>query len=175
MIAAVLHFKVSAAPATKSGDHVRSRLADRGDVVDLDPRQIVCGDAQKCLGSGLLGIADHEIGLVHLGESFRLDLGRAAGDDDLRGRPLAANLAHGLTSLPDGFGSHGASVDDHGIVEPGRRRVRLCHFAFVSVQAAAKGDDVDAHDCRATSTVTPLPFKWIIPLNSNSAGPVIKI
>ena len=173
MIATILHFEIGPAPAAKTRNHVSGSLADRGNIIDLHPRQIICSDLQKRTGDDFLCVADHEIGLVHPGEGLRLYLRGAAGYDNLRGGPLAAHLPYRLAGLPHGFGCYSAGIDDDGIVEPGRCRMRLRHFTFVSVQTATEGDDFDAHDCRATST--PLPFRWITPRNSISAGPVIKI
>ncbi len=137
---------------------MRRRLAHRADVVHLDAGGLLRRDALECLRGGLLGIADDEVGLVHFRESLGLDLRGAAGDDDLRLRTLAPHLANGLARLPHCLAGHGAGVDDDGVSETRLFGMPLRHFAFVSVQAAAKGDDIDAHPASA-SIATPAPFK----------------
>ena len=64
-------------------------------------------------------IAEHAVDLGHGGESLRLDLRRAAGDDDARAGPLAADAADRLARLAHGLRRHRAGVDHHGIVEAG--------------------------------------------------------
>src|SRR5262249_9700716 len=91
----------------------------------------------------LLPIADDVIDLVHAGESFRIDLRRAAGDDDLRAGPRAPRAPDGLPRLPHALAGHGASVDDHRLAEPGGARMLTHDFGFVGIEPAAEGDDLD--------------------------------
>ena len=67
----------------------------------------------------------------------------AAGDDDARARPFARRAADRLARLAFGLGRHRAGVDDHRVVQAGG--VAAHHLAFVGVQAAAEGEDLDAH------------------------------
>ena len=74
----------------------------------------------------------------------RLDLRRAAGDDDARARALAPELADGLRGLAHGLRRDGAGVDDDGVVEPGRSGVAAHHLQLVGIEPAAQGDDATA-------------------------------
>ena len=78
---------------------------------------------RKVSASHLLRIADDAIDLGHGGETLGLDLGGAARDDQARFGALAPQLADGLGGLSHRLGGDGAGVDDHRVLEPGRRRV----------------------------------------------------
>ena len=98
-------------------DQVTGGLRHRHDVVDL--HLVVERHAERhrpiALGLELVGIADDEIDLGHVGEGARLGLRRAAGDDDLPRRVVALGLADRLLGLPHRLGGHGAGVDDQRI------------------------------------------------------------
>ena len=68
----------------------------------------------------LLRVAEHAGDFGHRREQLRLDLRRAAGDDDARVRPFALEAADALPRLAHGFRRHRAGVDHHRIVEAGR-------------------------------------------------------
>ena len=150
MIAAVLHLDIGARAPAEARHHVRRGFAHRGDIVDLDARQLPARDFEEGRGARLLGIADHVVGLDHIREGAGLDLRGAAGDDDLGAGPLAARLADRLPRLAHGLGRHRAGVDDDGAVEPGLLGKLLRHLALEAVQPAAERDDLDAHGCRTT-------------------------
>ena len=96
----------------------------------------------------LLGVADDVIDLGHRREALRLDLRRAAGDDDARSRVLAAQPADRLRRLAHGLGGDRAGVDDDRVVEPGLCGVPAHHLGLVGVEPAAERDDAGiGHDC----------------------------
>src|SRR3981189_90814 len=70
---------------------------------------------------------------------------REAGTHDPRLRPLALQPPDRLPRLRHGFVGHGTAVDDDCISEPRALRLAPDHFGFEGVEAAAEGDDVDAH------------------------------
>src|ERR1700682_5465494 len=148
---------------------------DRHDVVD-DRLRRVC-ETERCArlrpgrGAEFFGVAKHLIGLGHGGESLRLGLRRAAGNDDFGEWPLAGQRADWLARLAYRFGGDGAGVDHHGIVEPRALGFAADHFRLGCVEPAAEGDDLDAHDA-ASAAANKAASKW--PLCSNSIGPVIR-
>ena len=113
-------------------------------------------------------VAEHAIDLGHRREQLRLDLRRAAGDDDARVRPFALEAADALPRLAHGFRRHRAGVHHHRVVEAGRA-ARADHFRLGDVEPAAEGDDVDAHATPALANSAGSN----VPANSNSTGPVI--
>src|SRR5207248_9298531 len=60
-------------------------------------------------------------------------------------RPLSPEPADRLPRLRHCFAGYRAAIDDDGVAEPGALGLADDHFGFESVQAAAKGDDFDAH------------------------------
>ena len=103
----------------------------RHDVTDLirtDPvrpsvegRSTSLDTTELANGLILVRIADHLGHLRHRGERLRIELGRAAGDDDPLVRRLAMRAADGLARLAHGFVGDGAAVDDDRVVA-GRAR-----------------------------------------------------
>ena len=83
------------------------------------------------------------IDLGHGGEVLRLDLRRAAGDDDARGRIGAAHLANGLTRLAYGLRRDGAGVDDDGVAKPRGCRMPAHDLGLVGIETTAERDDFD--------------------------------
>ena len=92
----------------------------RTDMMSLTWHPLALGRAQALEGGGLqfLGVADHGIDLGHGGEALGLDLCGAAGDDDARGRVVAAQLADRLRRLAHGLAGDGAGVDDDAFASP---------------------------------------------------------
>lgn len=80
------------------------------------------------------------IDLGHRCEAFGLDFGGAAGDDDLRGRTVAAGATNCLGGLADGLGSDGAGVDEDGVVKAGGGGVGADGVGLGAVEAAAQSD-----------------------------------
>ena len=110
MIAAVLDRDVATpASARRAGKGRGGSLGH--DVADSNPPARRRQDARQRLP----GVADHEVDLAHGGERFGIDLSGAAGDDEARGRPLAARLADRLARLAHSLGGHRAGVEDDGI------------------------------------------------------------
>ena len=81
-----------------------------------------------------------------------LRLRGAAGDDDPGRGPLALQPADRLPRLRHGFIGHRAAIDDDGVGQPGALGLPRNHLGFEGVEAAAKGDDLDAHLTRRTQT-----------------------
>ena len=115
----------------------------------------------------LFRIADDAVDLGHPGKCGRLDLRRAAGDDDARGGPLAFDPADALARLPHRFRRHRAGVDYHRIVESAGGTAD--RFRLGDIEPAAEGDDVDGHEAPALLNSAGSN----LPANSNSTGPVI--
>ena len=98
------------------------------------------------LAAHLVVIADDAIDLGHAGEHPGLRLRRAAGHHDPQPGPLALQPADRLPRLRYRFVGDRAAIDDDCLGEPGAFRLAPYHFGFEGVEAAAEGDDVDAHD-----------------------------
>ena len=95
-------------------------LPHRHDVVDQDTRLVEQPEFE--LSPGLrrrfLGIADHQIDLRQTGKGLRVDLRRAAGDDDPRVRVGTTGLADRLARLALGLRRHRAGVEHQRVGEP---------------------------------------------------------
>ncbi len=109
----------------------------------------------KAVGGGLLRIAEHARDLRHVGETLRIDLGGATGDDDVALRPLPLQAADGLARLARRLGGDGAGVDDDDIA------ALLCGceaahcFRFDEIEPAAEGHDLDPALRRGAHAGTP--------------------
>ena len=132
VVAAVLHLHEGARPAAQPVDQVKGGLAHGHDVVDADllaairaPRAAVQVSALR-----LLVVADDERHLRHGRETLRLDLRRAAGDDDAGIRPVAGDPADRLPGLPRRLGRHRAGVDDDEAAVAGGLGVALHRLRF---------------------------------------------
>src|SRR3546814_11712306 len=99
VVAALLHLDEGARAFGEAGDELRRGLLHRHDVVHGDARRL---RIKKTLRAQLLLVAEHAVDLGHGGEALRVDLGRAAGDDDLRVGVLAPRLADRLARLAPG-------------------------------------------------------------------------
>src|SRR4030081_1466285 len=100
---------------------------------------------------------------------------RAPGDDDPRRRPFALEPADRLPRLRHGFIGDRAAVDDDGIGEPGVVSLTQNHFGFKGVEAAAEGDDFDAHgqatDANSAGSNRPSYSKSAVPVISTWSSP----
>ena len=143
MVATVLDLHIGAGAGAEALDQMRRRLAHRHDVVDHDALAALGAETREGFGLEFLPIADDVIDLVHGGEAGRIDLGGAAGNDDLCLRPPAACLADRLARLTHGLGGHRASIDDHRVGQPGGAGMRAHDFGLIGVEPATEGDDVD--------------------------------
>src|SRR5262249_24335209 len=161
MVAAVLHLHEGTGAAVNPVAEVRAGLLHRHDVVDRD--FLFGGDAKRTaaehlalvspdLAAELLLVAQHQGNLGHDGEGFRLRLRGAAGHHDARIGPLALEFADRLARLPHRLGSDRAGIHHHGVGDAGGRRRAADHLGLVGVEAAAEGDDVDAHGAPALDT-----------------------
>ncbi len=142
------------------------RFRYRHDVVDGDLFRIVRAEgALERPERGrfeLFLVADDVIHLVHAGELSRIDLGGAAGYDDLRVGTGAPRLANGLARLAHGLTGHRAGVDDHRVAKTGSVGVRAHDFGLVGVETAAKSDELQighfaASNRNRTVCQTPWP------------------
>ncbi len=138
MVAALLHLDEGARPSGEFRDQMRRRLARRHDVGDRVRRV-----RRPAFRMELVLVAKHAVHAWQVAPGLRVDLCRAAGDDDPRPRPLACRAADRLTRLAFGLGRHGAGVDDHRVGQTGR--MAADDLALVGVQPAAEGEDLDAH------------------------------
>ena len=67
---------------------------------------------------------------------------------------FAPDAADALARLAHRFCRHRAGIDRDRVIEPGGARVAADDFRLVGIEAAAKGDDVDAH-CRTIMAPPP--------------------
>ena len=153
MVAAVLHLDEDTRQAAlKTVDEMRRHLLDGHDVADGDLLARIDIESVPRRAPGvaahLVVIADDAVDLGHIGEHRALRLRRAAGDDDARIRPFALQPADLLPRLRHRLVGDGAAVDDDGLLEPGIFRLARDHLGFERVEAAAEGDDLDAHGLR---------------------------
>src|SRR6185503_17303866 len=97
MVAAVLDLQEGAGVAFDAAYAMQRRGFRRHDVADLDFFESI----QRSPGRGgqLLLVAEHAIDLGHCTEGPGIGLRGAAGDDDLRAWPLAAEFADRLAGL----------------------------------------------------------------------------
>ena len=86
----------------------------------------------------------------NLGEAWRIEPRRAAGDDDLGLGPLAMQAADRLTRLSRGLARDGAGVDDHRLARAGVRFGELLRLD--GVKPAAEGDDLGVAKRRVHAT-----------------------
>ena len=180
MVAAILHLDERAHMAVDVPDHLRRRRLDAHDVVDpellfsrnAEIRQAAIGGARQ-----LLLVAEHGIDLRHRGEGLLFRLRGAAGNDDAGMRMVAPRPADRLAGLAHGLTGHRTGVDQDGVVEPGLLSLRLHHFGFICVEAAAEGNDLDAAHCASASRVPSRDQRPVegstLPDHSHSAGPVM--
>lgn len=94
-------------------------------------------------------------------------------------RIVAPCPADRLAGLAHGLAGHGTGVDKDSVVEPGLLSLRLHHFGFICVEAAAEGNDLDAAHCASASRVSSRDQRPVegstLPDHSHSAGPVMTI
>jgi hypothetical protein len=142
MIAAVLDLHIGTRARAEAFDQVRGGLLDRHDVVDHDPLAALDAEAGEGPGFELLLIADDVIDFLHRREARRIDLRRAAGDDDLGLGAFAARPPDRLPGLAHRLAGHRASIDDHRAGKPGGARMLAHDFGLIGVEPAAEGDDL---------------------------------
>ena len=142
MVAAILHLDIGPRPLLEPIDQVASRFPHRHDVIDPNAGSVGGGDG---IGPGLslLGIAEHQINLLHRPKGGGVDLGGAACDDQAGAWPLAAHLANGLARLAYGLAGHCAGVEDHRITQTILSRALADHFGLIGIETAAKGHHLD--------------------------------
>ena len=124
MVAAVLHLHEGAGAAGESVDQVRGALLDRHDVADDRLRRTRLIDARRAPRPTTRRLSFSALPRTrsasrHGGERLRLGLRRAAGDDDVCLRALAAQRADRLARLAHRLRGHRAGIDHHRVGEPG--------------------------------------------------------
>ena len=136
VVAALLHLHEGSGAAGELGDQVRGGFARGHDVGNRGS-----GAGQPAFRPQFVVVAEHAVNVRQGGPGGWVDLRGAAGDDDAGLGPLARDAADGLAGLAFGLGGNGAGVDDHGV---GRAGGQTAHdLAFIGVQAAAEGEDVN--------------------------------
>ncbi len=145
MVAAVLHLQEGAGAVAIAVDEVARRLTHRHDVVDEHDAIRAPAERGPGLGPQLFVIADHGIDFRHRGEGLRIDLRRAAGDDDGGARIFAPRPADLLARLANGLVGDCTGVDDDRAIETCSVGKTAHRLAFGEVEAAAKGDDARGH------------------------------
>ncbi len=142
MIAALLDFDKGARSGAEPIDQVGGGLAHLHDVRDQH------GFAGDPGGWGeFFDIADHTADAGHCAPGLRVNLGRAASDDDGGVRMGAMRAADFLPGLAFGFAGHSTGIDDDGVVEAGRFSMAAHDFALETIEAAAEGANIERH-CR---------------------------
>ena len=111
------------------------------------PKGVVRVYKQDAEGSlQFVGVAQNLVDFRHPRKRFRISLHGAAGHDDSRIRIVLAGPADRLARLSYGFTCNGARIDDDRIVETGLKRLGAHDLGLISIEPAAKRDDVDAHE-----------------------------
>ena len=110
MVAALLDLNESTCPVAESVQQVARGFPHGHDVVDHN-RNL----GHIAFALHLLDVAENSVDFWHCGESVRIDLRRASGDDDLRAGAFTPCLTDRLTGLSFGFRRHGAGIDDDDI------------------------------------------------------------
>ena len=94
-------------------------------------------------------------------------------------RIVTPGPADRLAGLAHRFAGYGTGIDQDGIVEPGLFSLRLHHFGFICVEAAAEGNDLDTAHCASASRVPSRDQRPVegssLPDHSHSAGPVMAL
>ena len=141
VVAALLHLHEGARAAGELGDQMRRGLARGHDVGHRGP-----GAGQPAFRLQLVVVAQHPIDVRQRGPGRGVDLRGAAGDDDARVGAVRGRAADRLARLALRLGGHGAGVDDDGVWSASVARRTAAHdLAFIGVQAAAEGEDIDGH------------------------------
>src|SRR5262249_26690174 len=150
MVAAVLHLHEDPRQAALEAiDEMRRHFPDRHDVADGN--FFTRTDVERGthfaprLATHLVVITDQAVDLAHVGEHRSLRLRRAAGHDNARIGPLALQAADRLPRLRHRLIGDGAAVDDNRLLEARALGLPRDHLGFERVEAAAEGDDFDAH------------------------------
>ena len=141
VVAAVLDRHERAGMPAHAGDARRLGPAHRHDVLRCGH-----GTVAPALRSQLRRVADEARHLRHLGIVRALDLGAAAGHDDLGVGPLAGKAADRLAGLTTGLGGDGAGIDHDEVaaLRPGLG-MAAHHLRLDGVEPAAEGERLDAH------------------------------
>src|SRR6266536_2196938 len=82
---------------------------------------------------------------------------------------LALEPADGLARLAHRLGRYRAGIDDEGIRKARRLRLTADHLSLIGIEAAAEGDDIDAHWFALATNSAGSNF----PSYSKATGPVI--
>src|SRR5262249_36809050 len=114
------------------------------------------------------------IDLGHGREPTRLDLGRAARNDDARRGVLTPRPADRLARLAHGLSGHRAGVDDDSLGDSRGGGLAKHDLGLVGVEAAAEDDDARRTHGRTRASPGSFASRAKMPLCSTSAGPVIK-
>ena len=91
--------------------------------------------------SAFQAVAQNHVNLGHPGEGFRIDLRRAAGDDDPGVRSIPAHAPNGLPRLTHRLPGNRTSIDDHSILETVLARPRQSLITLIRIQSTPEGDN----------------------------------
>ena len=138
MIAAVLHLHIGARPLTKTFDEMSSRLLNTHDIIDKHSFARLHGQVGKSATAHFFRVTDHVIDFRHRRERLWFYLGGAAGNDKFCMGMFPTEPPDCLSRAPHGLARNRTRIDDHTIFEPGRRRMRSNHIAFVGIEAATQ-------------------------------------
>jgi len=141
VVAAILHLHIGARPPVHSVDQVRGSLAHAHDVVDADfflaAQQL---ERRPGLRLHLLVVADDPRHFRHRREGARIDLRRAARDEDRRAGILLCRPPDRLARPAHSLAGHRAGIDDHRLAEASLQRMAAHHLGLIGVEAASEGN-----------------------------------
>ena len=117
-----------------------STAAATGPAPPAPPAPMPAGPAAAGLGLHLLVVADHPRHFRHRCERARINLRRAARDEDRRAGVLLRRPPDRLARAAHRFARHRAGIDDHRLAEASLQRMSAHHLGLIGVEAASEGN-----------------------------------
>ena len=141
MVAAILNFHIGPGAVLEPIDQMTGGLPHAHNVIDPDPT------FGGCYGIGaprrLFRITQDKVDLGHGRKRRRIDLCRAAGDNQAGVRAFPPCLANGLTRLANSLRRHSTGVEDHRVFKAILGGTGADDLALIGIKPAAEGDNID--------------------------------